>query len=149
MLDDHFLKCDFEKQRILKRYNMKIWTSSLNPVLLGLKSCYCSKMKTEASARACCTVYNHTLPSQMCEIPGFPAICIHPSTNRALLQPAWLSVRGDVTPTAVCFSILFQAQEKGRQGCDIICLLCDRQLRSTSSRVEIATLSHPEEKHNS
>lgn len=95
--------------------------------ILGLNSCCAVKGRLRLHQGNVVTFYSHT--SLMCEIPGSTVICIHPSTDHALLQPAWHRVRGDVTPTGVCFSILFQGQEK-LQGCDIICLLCDRQLRS-------------------
>jgi len=129
---------------------MKIWTSNLNLVLSGLKSCSAVKERLKLQQELVVTVYNHTLPSQKCEIPGFPAICIHPRTNRACLQPAWLSVRGDVTPTAVCFSILFQAQEKDdKVVTSYACCMTDSWEALLAWRVEIATFSHPEEKRKS
>lgn len=110
--------------------------------ILGLNSCSAVKGRLRFQQGNVVTIYSHN--SLMCEIPGLTVISIHVSTDRALLQPAWHRVRGDVTPTGVCFSILFQAQEikkkKAGQGCDIICSLCDRQLRSIT-RVQRSPLS--------
>lgn len=78
--------------------------------ILGLNSCSAVKGRLRFQQGNVVTIYSHN--SLMCEIPGSTVISIHVSTDRALLQPAWHRVRGDVTPTGVCFSILFQAQEK-------------------------------------
>ncbi len=71
--------------------------------ILRLSSCWAVKGRLRLQQGNVVTVYSHT--SLMCEIPGSTVKCIHPSTDRALL-------RGDVTPTGVCFSFLFQGQEK-------------------------------------
>lgn len=115
--------------------------------ILGLNSCSAVKGRLRFQQGNVVTIYSHN--SLMCEIPGLTVISIHVSTDRALLQPAWHRVRGDVTPTGVCFSILFQAQEIKKKSWTRLwhhLLAVWQTAEKHYTCAEIATFSHPEKK---